>query len=141
VEHNRGAVDERQPHERVLEFFADLRPLENGAGVDRVAVVAPAFFDLFDQYLVTGAARPVDGQVVEDAVQPGGCAALSAEAGVLLECAHERLLHELVGGVGVADEREREAVQAWALGCDEGLERRTVEAARRMWVTPFSHCR
>jgi hypothetical protein len=141
MENDGGTIDEGQPHERVLELIAGLRPLDDDGGVDRVGVVAPALLDLLDEDLPRAAAGAVDGDVVEDPLQPGRHQGIAAEALPPSEGADERLLHEVLGGRVVPGERKRETIEAPGLGGRERLEARTRETltSRRALIGTHHH--
>ena len=122
VEHDGRAVGERQAQQGVLQPLAHLRPLDDDLRIDRVAVVLPQQLDPshglvgdVDRVVVASPAV-VDGEVVQDAVQPRPDRRLATEGLGPLESAHDRVLHQVLGLTRVAHERSGVAQQAGDLG-------------------------
>jgi hypothetical protein len=124
VQDHGGPVDDRQMHQGVLELLAGLGPADHDGRVHGVGVIPPLLLylalDVFGG-VFTVCAEPVDCEVVQDAVQPGGQRRLRPEGVGPLQGAQHRLLHEVLGqrsvrgdGAGVPQQAGDLASQAAA---------------------------
>ena len=121
MEDNGGSIDDGQPHQSVLQLLAGLGPLDHRGRVHGVGVVTPPCLHLaFDVFggVLTVSTEPVDGEVVKDAVQPGGHRGISSKRVGSLEGAEHRLLHEVLGLLTVRRNCAGVSEQAGDLGSE-----------------------
>ena len=122
MEHDRDAVDDREPGQRILELVAELGALEHELGCHGVPVILPVGLDRVDVELVVMRARTIDDAVDEAAPQP------RAERGRVPELvpappgAHDRLLRAVLRLVRIPDEAGREVHESRELSRERGRE-------------------